>query len=420
MHAAPGTGASRSRRAAWRTDTVFADELSGCRRSSTSGACAARGCGPVASAARTRAHPGPRAGPQAHLDERTECRVPIDLCPARGPRATREVIGDGRRTDRSRPRPARGEAARAGRRAGTRRELKLADAQLAVARELGEASWPRLVRRVEAEAVAREDRGAAARGGGDDGRRDHAEALLALDPDLGREGFDAALVLGEAERVRAALARDPGLADAAGRRARLAAAALPMPLRVPGRRAHRRARRVRAGAARRRRRPGLELAAPGVRLARRALRRGGRRPRAADDRAAARGGREPERRRVRLPRDRDRRRHLPAAAARRGRAASRARTRSRTASTPSGPAMLRLLLDHEPGREVERSLLWAIYRGRSPEVLRMLVEPAPTCTRGTRRTSARPTGSRGGWGGRTSASCSPSSARGARSGRSTS
>ena len=38
------------------------------------------------------------------------------------------------------------------------------------------------------------------------------------------------------------------------------------------------------------------------------------------------------------------------------------------------PAMLRLLLDHDPGREVEPSLLWAIYRGRSPEVLRMLVE----------------------------------------------
>ena len=49
-----------------------------------------------------------------------------------------------------------------------------------------------------------------------DGRRDHAEALLALDPELGREGLDAALVLGEAERVRAALARDPGLATRAG------------------------------------------------------------------------------------------------------------------------------------------------------------------------------------------------------------
>jgi hypothetical protein len=38
------------------------------------------------------------------------------------------------------------------------------------------------------------------------------------------------------------------------------------------------------------------------------------------------------------------------------------------------PAMLRLLLDHDPGRDVKDSLLWAIYRGRSPEVLRMLVD----------------------------------------------
>src|SRR4051812_31943275 len=88
-------------------------------------------------------------------------------------------------------------------------ELKLADAQRAVARELGEASWPRLVRRVEAEAVAREDRARRLVEEATNGRRDHAEALLALDPELAREGFDAALVLGDAERVRAALARDP-------------------------------------------------------------------------------------------------------------------------------------------------------------------------------------------------------------------
>ena len=89
---------------------------------------------------------------------------------------------------------------------------RLADAQRAVARELGEASWPRLVRRVEAEAVAREDRARQLVREATDERRDHAEALLALDPELGRERLDAALVLGEAERVRAALAREPGLA----------------------------------------------------------------------------------------------------------------------------------------------------------------------------------------------------------------
>ena len=140
--------------------------------------------------------------------------------------------------------------------------LKLADAQLAIARELGEASWPRLVHRAEAESVAREDRARRLVQEATDGRRDHAEALLALDPDLGREGFDAALVLGEAERVRAALARDP---DAASRRAG-AREWLPLlyvdALRLPRRRAHRRAARLRAGAARRRRGPRLELAAP--------------------------------------------------------------------------------------------------------------------------------------------------------------
>jgi hypothetical protein len=45
------------------------------------------------------------------------------------------------------------------------------------------------------------------------GRRDHAEALLALDADLGGRGLDAALVLGQAERVAAVLARDPGAAS---------------------------------------------------------------------------------------------------------------------------------------------------------------------------------------------------------------
>ena len=85
------------------------------------------------------------------------------------------------------------------------------------------------------------------------------------------------------------------------------------------------------------------------------------------------------------------------------------------------PAKVRLLLEHDAGSEVERSLLWAIYR--EP----LAGGPAPArrarrgrATRSTRPTSARPTGSPGGWAAPTSASCSPSWARGARSGRSTS
>jgi ankyrin repeat protein/ribosomal protein S18 acetylase RimI-like enzyme len=58
---------------------------------------------------------------------------------------------------------------------------QLSDAQLTVARELGARSWPALVRRVEAEAAAREE-------------------------------YETALVLGDVERVRAELARDPGAA----------------------------------------------------------------------------------------------------------------------------------------------------------------------------------------------------------------
>src|SRR4051794_15167803 len=87
---------------------------------------------------------------------------------------------------------------------------KLSDAQLAVARELGEASWPRLVRRVEAEAVAREDRARQLVPEAADGRRDHAEALLALDPELGREGLPPPPRAGGAGRGPAPPAGRPG------------------------------------------------------------------------------------------------------------------------------------------------------------------------------------------------------------------
>ncbi len=93
-----------------------------------------------------------------------------------------------------------------------RRPWRLADAQLAVARELGERSWPRLVRRAEAEAVARDERARQFVLEATDGRRDHAEALLAVEPGVAGATLDAALVYGDTERVRAALARHPGLA----------------------------------------------------------------------------------------------------------------------------------------------------------------------------------------------------------------
>jgi ankyrin repeat protein/GNAT superfamily N-acetyltransferase len=78
-------------------------------------------------------------------------------------------------------RAARGGDAAALARVGTPTP-QLSDAQLAVARELGARSWPALVRQAEAQAAAREE-------------------------------LEAALVLGDDERVRTELARDPGAAS---------------------------------------------------------------------------------------------------------------------------------------------------------------------------------------------------------------
>jgi ankyrin repeat protein len=90
--------------------------------------------------------------------------------------------------------------------------LTLAGAQLALARELGQPSWPALVREIEArnasipENVARFLRfsvnlqiGAAAR-------------MLHENPALAESGFPAAVVLGDVVRVEAELRRDPGAA----------------------------------------------------------------------------------------------------------------------------------------------------------------------------------------------------------------
>jgi len=251
--------------------------------------------------------------------------------------------------------------------------LKLADAQQAVARELGEPSWPRLVRRVEAEAVAREDRARQLVREATDGRRDHAEALLALDPDLGREGLDAALVLGEAERVRWAIARDPGLV------ARPFGAREWLPLLYPCHSAFLGGERT----------DGL------VDCARALLEAGAdpdsswQHPEFGDLGAlygAAGVAHEPRMTALLLavganPDDDESVYHSTETAddtCLRLLLDAGAKVEGTNAIAhcldTERPAMLRLLLDHEPGREVPRSLLWAIYRGRSPEVIRMLVD----------------------------------------------
>jgi hypothetical protein len=108
-------------------------------------------------------------------------------------------------------RAARGGDAEALARMRADRTPRLADAQRAVAGELGFASWPALVAHVEATAGDREARRRRLVESALGGRLDRVERLLEHDPSLARAGFDVALVLGDREAVAAALDRDPGL-----------------------------------------------------------------------------------------------------------------------------------------------------------------------------------------------------------------
>jgi ankyrin repeat protein len=91
------------------------------------------------------------------------------------------------------------------------RAPRLADAQHAVARDLGFPSWPALVGHVEASRGDSEERRARLVRAALGGRADIAERLLANDPTLARAGFDVALVLGDATAVAVALDADPEL-----------------------------------------------------------------------------------------------------------------------------------------------------------------------------------------------------------------
>ena len=90
------------------------------------------------------------------------------------------------------------------------RAPRLADAQFAVARELGFASWPALVAHVDAVRGDRDERRRRLVHAALGGRLDRVEALLENDPGLARAGFDVALVLGDSAAVAATLDRDPG------------------------------------------------------------------------------------------------------------------------------------------------------------------------------------------------------------------
>lgn len=90
--------------------------------------------------------------------------------------------------------------------------LKLADALLVVAREVGFPSWPRLKQHAEELAASADERVelfVAAACSGDVAR---AERLLARDPALAHAGLATALVVADEPRSLAALERDPSLA----------------------------------------------------------------------------------------------------------------------------------------------------------------------------------------------------------------
>src|SRR4051794_18062937 len=91
------------------------------------------------------------------------------------------------------------------------RAPRLADAQRAVATDLGFPSWSALVHHVEATRGDRGQRRARRVDAALDNRADVAERLLAHDPSLATAGLDVALVIGDAAAVSRALRDDPGL-----------------------------------------------------------------------------------------------------------------------------------------------------------------------------------------------------------------
>lgn len=86
--------------------------------------------------------------------------------------------------------------------------VSLAAAQLVIARELGFPSWPKLKATIEALAASPQGRAEAFIAASVEGRMQEAATLLAIDPTVATRSVNAAVVLGDAERVREALAAD--------------------------------------------------------------------------------------------------------------------------------------------------------------------------------------------------------------------
>ena len=89
--------------------------------------------------------------------------------------------------------------------------IRLATAQLVIARELGFASWPRLTAAIEADAASRRTASAFV-SASVEGRMRQAAEILSADPGIAGRSLSAAAVLGDGAAVRAHLAADPGAA----------------------------------------------------------------------------------------------------------------------------------------------------------------------------------------------------------------
>jgi len=105
-----------------------------------------------------------------------------------------------------------GDAAAAGRIRTVSDALTLANAQLAVAREYGFASWPRLRDEVAARTASLARQAAAFCEASIRDGSGRAARMLAAAPEIARYSFATAVILGDADRVRTELGRDPGLA----------------------------------------------------------------------------------------------------------------------------------------------------------------------------------------------------------------
>jgi hypothetical protein len=88
---------------------------------------------------------------------------------------------------------------------------RLADAQRAVASELGHSSWADLKHRVEAERASFDERVQRFVEDATAGRLERAERWLEGDPGIASAGVVPALLLGDSFRVAAELRRDPAL-----------------------------------------------------------------------------------------------------------------------------------------------------------------------------------------------------------------